>query len=238
MGELSSLLDAIGAMAASVARAATGLPHVAAIALVIVGLIVAALGSRPPIVRVVALVAGAGLGFALAGLPATYFHLPVESVQYALAGGLALLGVAFPEAIVFVVVGGPIGLLGAEFFPPGDRSVAFLPGFLVGGVLGAIFAPWITAVLTGLAGGLAFAMGLARTLPTPVGGGWLLGHPFALVALGLAIGVAGTVTQLSLPTEEQRLAADAEHARKKEARRADRERMKRFREYARKGRQQ
>lgn len=214
MGASPSVLGAVADSAAWLARASGAMPRLAGAALVLVGLIVAVLGSRQPVVRVVALVAGAVLGFALAALPASYFHLPLESVQYALAGGLALLGAVFPEAIVFVVVGGPIGFLGAGFFPAGDRLVAFLPGFLVGGVVGAVLAPWVTAVLTAFLGGLAFAAGLARTLPPAVGGAWLLGHPFALAGLGVAIGIAGLVTQLNLPDEAERVAADAEHARK------------------------
>ncbi|MHB8420532.1 MAG: hypothetical protein ACYDCL_20860 [Myxococcales bacterium] len=237
MGAAQSALDAVSAFAAWLAGASAGLPPLAAVALVVVGLIVAVLGSRPPVVRVVALVSGAALGFGLAGLPAAYFHLPLQSVQYALAGGLALLGVAFPESIVFIVVGGLCGLIGAWIFPPTDRGAAFLPGFLVGGVLGAVFAPWITVVLTGLGGGLAFAAGLARALPASAGGAFLLGHAAALLSFGIAVGVSGVVAQLNLPEPADRLAADAEDARKKETRRANRERDKRFKEYARKGRQ-
>jgi hypothetical protein len=236
MGELSSVPGELSAFADWLGRLAAALPHLAAIALVGVALIVAVLGSRPPVVRVVSLVAGAALGFLIAELPATYFHLPLTTVRYALGGGLAVLGAAFPESVVFIVIGGPLGLLGAGLFPAGDRVVAFLPGFLVGGIVGAVFAPWILTVLTGFAGGFGFAVGLARVLPDAIGGRWMVGHPFVILGLGVAMGVAGVVTQLNLPDEEDRLAADAEHARKKEARRADKERMKRFREYARKGR--
>ncbi len=230
------LFDTVAQVTEWLVRVAQAMPYAASVALVVVGLIVAVVGSRPPIVRVVAFVAGAALGFGLADLPASYFHMPQASVQYALAGGLSLLGAAFPEAIVFVVLGGLAGILSAYFFPPGDRAVAFVPGFLIGGVIGAIFAPWITAGLTGLMGGLGFAVGLAGTLPKATGGAWLLAHPLALLGLGLAVGASGVAGQLSLPDEEARLAGDAELARKREVRKQDKARDKRFREYARKGR--
>ncbi len=232
--DLDSLWTSLSGLAAQLAQHAAALPRLAAVALTVVGLIVAILGSRQPIVRVVALVAGAGLGVALAPVFAPFLHFPQLTLSYAFGGGLGVLGAAIPETVVFLVLGGALGLLGAAFFPPTDKFFAFLPGFLLGGILGAIFFPWIAAGLTGLVGGLAFASGLAATLPKAVGGGWLLSHPWAIIGLGFALGLSGMIGQLNLPSEEDHAAEEAERARKKQIHQSNKARDIRFAKYAKK----
>jgi hypothetical protein len=223
MAELQPLLDAALAAAAWLAKASAKLPPWAAMASVAAGLLLAVLGSRRPLSRLAALAGGVAVGFALAAYPASLLHFPLESVQYALAGGLGLVGLAFPSALAFEAAGTPAALLAARFFPA-DSGAALLMGFLGAGAVGAVLAPWLLAAITGFAGGLAFAAGLARTLPPASGGAWLLHHGWALAALGLGVGLAGTLAQLNLPDEEERLAAAAERGRLKEQKRADKAR--------------
>jgi hypothetical protein len=232
--DLDSLWTSVSALAGQMAQLASTLPRLAGFALVLVGLIVAVIGSRAPIVRVVAFVAGAGLGAALAPVFAPFLHVPEATLTYALGGGIGVLGAAIPETVVFLVLGGLTGLLGASFFPPTDRFIAFLPGFLVGGAVGAIFFPWIAAALTGLAGGLAFAMGTAAALSVWKGGPRLLQHPLAMVGLGLAVGISGMIGQLNLPSEEDQAAEDADKSRKRQIRKSEKARDVRFAKYAKK----
>jgi hypothetical protein len=171
------------------------------------------------------------LGVALAPVFAPFLHLPETTLRYAFGGGLGVLGAAIPETIVFLVLGGAVGLLGSAFFPPTDRFFAFMPGFLVGGIVGAVFFPWIAAGLTGLFGGLAFAGGLAATLPKVTGGAWLLGHPWILAGLGLALGISGTIGQLNLPSEQDHAAEDADRARKRQIKKSEKARDIRFAGY-------
>jgi hypothetical protein len=221
----------IVALAAMLSREAAALPRVAAIALTVVGLVVAVLGSRKPMVRVVALAAGAGLGAALAPVLSPFLGFPGDKLVYALGAALGILGALLPASVVFLVLGGVVGLLGASFFPPTDRLVAFLPGFLLGGIVGAIFFPWIAAGLTGLAGGTAFAIGLSGALPKAAGGAWLIAHPFGILGLGLALAVSGTIGQLNLPDEEGQATDDAVRARKKQIRNSEKARDARFAKY-------
>ena len=232
--DLDSLWSSLSALAAQLGQHTAALPRLAAIALVVVGLIVAVLGSRAPIVRVVAGGSGVLLGVALAPVVAPFLHFPDTTLRYVFGGGLGVLGAAIPETIAFLVLGGAVGLFGSSFFPPTDKFIAFMPGFLLGGIVAAIFFPWIAAGLTGLAGGLAFASGLAATLPKAVGGGWLLGHPWAIIGLGLALGISGTIGQLNLPSEEDHAAEEAERARKKQIKKSEKARDIRFEKYSRK----
>jgi hypothetical protein len=235
---LDSMWHSTSGLAAQLERTAVSLPYAAAVALTLVGLIVAVLGSRPPTVRVVAFVVGAALGLQLAPVCAPYLHFSTEVVGYLLAAALAILGAAVPESVVFIVFGGLAGLVGAAFFAPADRLFGFVPGFLVGGVTGAIFFPWIAAGLTGLGGGVAFAVGLARALPPKAGGAWLLGHPLAILGLALALGISGFLGQLRQPTEVDDAAEDAEQSRKDQIKKSDRARDARFENYAKKSRKQ
>ena len=211
------------------------LPHAAAAVLAVVGLIVALLGSRAPVVRVVTFASGVGLGLLVAPALAPLLHVSETLLHYPLALGLAALGAAVPESIVFWILGGAGGVLSAALFP-GSRLITFLPGFLILGAAGAIFFPWIAAGLSGLAGGLAFVMGLAACLPAGLGGAWLMHSPPALVAFGLAVGVLGAGGQLAMPTEEKRIGEDAGKAREREIKRSDRARDLRFKAYAKRGR--
>ncbi len=104
---------------------------------------------------------------------------------------------------------------------------------MLGGAAGAIFFPWIAAVLTGLAGGLAVALGLSACAPGAMGA-WLVGDPMAVAGLGMALGVSGAVAQFNLPDEVQKQVKSADDARRREIRRSEKARDKRFAEYSRK----
>ncbi|MHB1846752.1 MAG: hypothetical protein ACYCWW_18175 [Deltaproteobacteria bacterium] len=227
---IARLLDTAPALVRSFfAEAHAALPPSAGAALAVVGLIVAALGSRSQVRRVVTGAAGALLGLLLAGQLAPLIHVPFGSLRIGLAVGLAAVGAWAPEMPAFLGLGLVFGWTGTTFFPPADRLATFVPGFLLGGVIGAFFTPGLLVLVTGLGGGLAFALGVAAALGKT--GAWFWAQPLALLGLGAAIGAAGIATQLSLPTEADRRKSLADRIKVREIRKANQARDARFREY-------
>ncbi len=219
----------------SVAWVRSVLPQAAGAVLAVVGLIVAAVGSRSQVKRVVGGGAAGLLGVSIAGQLAPILpSVPPASLRIGLGVALAAVGAWAPGTPVFLGCGLFCGWLASTFVSPADRLVAFAPAFLVGGLLGAFFTPGLFALSTGLGGGIAFALGLAAAIGRH--GGWLWAHPFALVGLGLAVGAAGVATQLSLPDESARRKRAADRSDLREIRRAEKARDARFREYAKRGR--
>ncbi len=232
----AGLWDAAVSAAGTIVGEAASLPRAASIALVIAGLIVAVFGGRRPVLRVVTLLGGAGLGVAAAPLAARLAHLGGDSSRWPIVGALALLGAILPESVAFLASGGLLGLASQRFFPAGDRAVVFVAALVLGGAVGVFFFPLAAAVLTGLGGGIALALGLAGCAPGALGA-YLTGHPLAVVLLGFAVGASGALAQLGRPSEAQKQARSVTDARAREIRRAAEARDRRFAEYARKARQ-
>ncbi len=69
-------------------------------------------GSRAPVVRIVPLLGGAGVGLGVAPLAAQFGHFPEASLRWPLVAALAVLGAVLTEAVVFLVAGGLLGLVG------------------------------------------------------------------------------------------------------------------------------
>jgi hypothetical protein len=166
----------------------------------VLALTAAVIGARRPMVRLVAGAAGVGLGFAYAArfepwLP--FLHVSLDSLGWDLALVFGIFGAATPEGFTFVLSGLLFGSGLASLFRSSERAFAFLPGFLLGGAAGVMAFPFVAALVSSFGGGWVCACALAALFPKATLGGYLESHPLATFGIGLAIGAAGFVGQLS-----------------------------------------
>lgn len=168
--------------------------------LAVLSLVAAVVGGRRPMVRLVAGAAGMGLGFAYAArfepwLP--FLHVSLRSLGWDLALVFGIFGAAIPEGLIFALSGVLFGTGLASLFRSSERAYAFIPGFLLGGAAGVMAYPLVAAVVASFGGGWVCAAALAALFPRATLGGYLQGHAWVTLGIGLGIGLSGFAGQLS-----------------------------------------
>jgi hypothetical protein len=141
-----------------------------------------------------------GLGFAYAArfepwLP--FLHVSLRSLGWDLALVFGIFGAAIPEGLIFALSGVLFGTGLASLFRSSERAYAFIPGFLLGGAAGVMAFPLVAAVVASFGGGWVCAAALAALFPRATLGGYLQGHAWVTLGIGLGIGLSGFAGQLS-----------------------------------------
>ena len=132
---------------------------------------------------------------------------------------LLVLGVALPQALLFFALGLPLGVGFGTLAGPADFMLGFLPGFLVGGAVGAMAYRVVGALLASALGAWMFILGLLAVL-APVGriSQQAIAHPWLVLALAGVVALLGALYQLILrPSPEE-----AEKLRREKIREAQR----------------
>jgi hypothetical protein len=202
-------MSALGAaLAVRLGDAADGLAHAAGAAreagpavgaaAVVAGLLALTVLGRFP--RVLAGVGGAAVG-ALAALAASGAIASAIGLSTPLAPalGAALVGAAaavLPPVYPLAVGALPGALLGVHAPIGGRAALGAAVGGLVAGLVALLFATPIGITFASLVGGLAVALGGVGILAHHPVGRELAAHPFALLAIAIVLGVAGTAFQL------------------------------------------
>lgn len=110
---------------------------------------------------------------------------------------LALLGFAYPPAVMFFAFGIPAGLLTGQLAGPNDWLIGFGPGFLVGGALGVVFYNSVSSVLAAGFGAWLVVEGLMAALaPFTSAVGFFAGNPIPTLSLMGCLALAGGSYQL------------------------------------------
>jgi hypothetical protein len=180
------------------AEAARGVGTAASAAAIVAGLLLLTVAAR--FRRVLAGVGGAAIG-ALAALAA---HGAIASayglsIPLAAALGAVVLGAAsalFPPVYPLAAGALPGALLGAHVPIGGRAALGAAVGGLVAGLVALAFATPIGIAVASFVGGLAIGLGLVGVLSRHAVGLALAAHPFALLAVAVVLGVAGSAFQL------------------------------------------
>jgi hypothetical protein len=177
---------------------ASGTPLVVAAALAALGLSVAVVGGRMPLLRVVGVAGGLLLGHWIGASVPSLAHLPMneEARLYLLEGGGALLGGLWPAGLLFAAAGTATGWYGGRLAPGLPDPVLWIAALGAASASLVFFRP-LVAVLTSVVGGTAFVFGLTALLPGSMMRNWWYVNPWAAVALASAVALAGLTTQLS-----------------------------------------
>lgn len=137
------------------------------------------------------------------------------------AAGLGAMGFLFPPGAVFFAFGLPVGFLAGQLAGQSDWLLGFVPGFLVTGMVAAVFHRHIGAVASSLAGGWILAIGLLATLHMVPGlPEAVAAQPWGVIVAAVLFGVAGSVYQLAArppPDEAERMKLEKRRAKRTEA---------------------
>jgi hypothetical protein len=185
------------------------LPFVVAAALAALGLSVAVVGGRMPLLRLVGVAGGLVFGAWVGQSIAPLAHLPLndEARIYLLEGGGALLGGFWPAGLLFAAAGTAVGQFGAKLAPGLPGPIFWVASIGAAAVSLLFFRP-LAAVLTSIVGAAAFVFGLTALLPGTQLRNWWYLNPWAAVLLASAIALAGLTTQLAALRGRPRPRAD------------------------------
>jgi len=195
---------------------ANDLPLVVAAALAALGLSVAVVGGRMPLLRVVGVAGGLLFGAWVGQNISLLANLPLneEARIYLLEGGGALLGGLWPAGLLFAAAGTMVGRYGAKVAPGFPDVILWIASIGAASASLVFFRP-LVALLTSVVGGASFVLGLTALLPGSQIRNWWYLNPWAAIALASAVALAGLTAQLSMKVggtrraKSGRLAADA-----------------------------
>jgi hypothetical protein len=199
-------VDALGALAHAMRAAGPAVGF----ASVVAGMVLLSIVGRVP--RVLAGAGGALVGVlaALAAQGAIAFNLALSPsvavpVAAVVVGGACA---AFPPLYPVAVGALPGALLGVHVPLSGRAAFGAAAGALAGGLVALVFARAVSLLFASLAGGLCVALGAVAVLSKHPLAAELAARPFALLAVALVLGVAGTAFQLAQvePVPRERLA--------------------------------
>jgi hypothetical protein len=198
MSSLQSAWDVLDSAGRMLNARGHDLPLVVAAALAALGLSVAVVGGRPPLLRVVGLAGGLVLGAWLGQNVASLAHLPLndEARTYLLEGGGALLGALWPAGLLFAASGIAVGRFGAMLSPKLPEPIFWFLSLIAASFSLIFFRP-LAALLTAMAGGAAFVFGLSALLPGSDLRDWWFVNSWAAAALAAAVALAGFMSQLT-----------------------------------------
>lgn len=187
------LVDAVAALADASAALRPFGPWAGALVLA-AGIAALTVGARHG--RVLAVWGGAAVG----SLAAVGLQRPIQAglgIGPSIAVWACALAVAagcgiFPRAFTFVAGALPGALLGAEVL---GGAVGPVAGGLLGGIAGVAVGRLVTAAFASFTGGALAALGLSAALAPWAFGRELGARPFALAAVALVLGIAGTAFQ-------------------------------------------
>jgi hypothetical protein len=195
---LEARIAEAGEGVAWLAEAARRLPWPGALLLVAAGLWLLAAGARNR--RVIAALGGAAAGavwaLAFRGSLSARLGFPAPTLAGIGAGLAAIVSALFPPAFPLLAGALPGAIVGARVPLGGSATAGVAGGALVGGVIAAVFAELVaawTAASLGAAAVLGATLSLWSRRPWT---GELVAHPFALVAIGAVMAVAGAAFQL------------------------------------------
>lgn len=141
---------------------------------------------------------------------------------------LLVLGVALPQALLFFALGLPLGVGFGSLAGPADFMLGFIPGFLVGGAVGAMAYRVVGAILASVLGAWLFVLGLLALL-APVGtvSHRAIAHPWLVIAVAILVAIVGALYQLILrpsPEEADKLRREKHREAQRLAEKAELER--------------
>jgi hypothetical protein len=194
------------------------LPMWAGIVSCVVGLTLLLFGGGR-LFRVLAGPMGALIGLGWTGVLTAKLGLPLDPrLPTAAAAVLAVLGFAFPPAVVYIGVGLPVGLLGGEIAGPSDYLIGFVPGLILGGVVAVLLHRQVAAVLASALGAWLLVIGaLAALHPFTDIVGSMAKQPWGLIIAAGLFALAGSVYQIAVrPSPEEAERQQAERQRLKE----------------------
>ncbi|NPC70639.1 hypothetical protein D7Y27_17630 [Corallococcus sp. AB004] len=134
------------------------------------------------------------------------------------AAALMALGFLFPPAVTFVGVGVPLGLLAGQIAGPSDFLLGFGPGFIVGGLVGAILHRQVSGIVASVVGAWLLVIGALAALHQ-FGGvvEAVASRPWGVIIAALLFALAGSVYQLAVrPTPEESDQQKAEKQKQKQ----------------------
>jgi cytochrome c oxidase assembly factor CtaG len=139
----------------------------------------------------------------------------------AAAAVLAVLGVLFPPAVIFVGVGIPLGLLGGEIAGPKDYLLGFVPGLLLGGLVAVVVHRQVAAILSSAVGAWLLVIGALAALHQ-FGGlvTAMASQPWGVIIAAGLFALAGSVYQIAVrpsPEEAERQAAERQKLQQRKA---------------------
>ncbi len=164
------------------------------------------------------LVVGALWGAAV--LPRLGLPLPESKVLPAVALGMAVLGFAFPPAIVFLAVGLPLGFFAGQLAGDSEFALGFAPAFLLSGAVAAVFHRPIASVVSAVAGAWALVLGLLAALHSAGSlSQTVASYPAAVLATAVLLATGGAFYQLAVrpsPEQAEQRAVEQARTRKRE----------------------
>jgi hypothetical protein len=190
------------------------------------GVVVAALGlvlllaGGGKLFRVVAGPVGAVLGLVWTGAVTQRLGLTGldPRLPTLLAAALMALGFLFPPAVTFVGVGVPLGLVAGQLAGPSDFLLGFGPGFIVGGLVGAVLHRQVSGIVASAVGAWLLVIGALAALHQ-FGGvvEAVASRPWGVIIAALLFALAGSVYQLAVrPAPEEADQRKAERFRQKQ----------------------
>lgn len=154
---------------------------------------------RGQLFRIVAAPLGALIGSLWVPAVAAHFGstMPASQVGLGASIGLAFLGALFPPGVIFFAFGMPIGLIAAQLVGPTDWLLAFLPGFIIGGAIGVVLHPVVSALISSVAGAWVLTLGLLAVLaPLLASVGSVAKNPVIVFSMAGCFAMAGAIYQL------------------------------------------
>lgn len=174
------------------------LPVWAGLACVVVGTLMLFFG-RGHLFRVVAAPLGASIGLIWVATVAGKLGISasVNQVTVGAAVVLAVVGLVFPQGVVFFALGMPTGLIAAQLVGPADWLLAFVPGFIIGGAVGILLHNVISSLVSSAVGAWALTLGLLAVLsPFVAAVGVLAQNPVVVFCIAGCFAIGGAVYQL------------------------------------------
>jgi hypothetical protein len=165
---------------------------------------------------------GALIGLGWTGVLLTKLGQPLDPrLPTAAAAVLAVLGVLFPPAVIFVGVGIPLGLLGGEIAGPKDYLLGFVPGLLLGGLVAVVVHRQVAAILSSAVGAWLLVIGALAALHQ-FGGlvTAMASQPWGVIIAAGLFALAGSVYQIAVrpsPEEAERQAAERQKLQQRKA---------------------
>ncbi|RKH71255.1 hypothetical protein [Corallococcus aberystwythensis] len=137
------------------------------------------------------------------------------------AAALMALGFLFPPAVTFVGVGVPLGLLAGQIAGPSDFLLGFGPGFIVGGLVGAILHRQVSGIVASAAGAWLLVIGALAALHQ-FGGvvEAVASRPWGVIIAALLFALAGSIYQLAVrpsPKESDQQKAEKQRLKQRQA---------------------
>lgn len=234
------LLDRLGQLdlsaldASKLTDIAKDVPFPIGVALTVTGLIACLVGGRRYPFRFLLAPFAVAAGFAAGPKLASLVHLAPKFTSYAAAGLLGLGAVVWPPLVLFAALGLLGGSVGAELAGEKDFWLGFVPGFVLGGILGLAFARVMAVIVSSAIGGVMFVLGLLTLLSFTKAAGLAFSAPILAAGLAGCTAVAGMAFQFKFSPEDDQEARDkrkAEKRRDKEFAADAKARAKRFKQY-------